>query len=187
MIPNVYRVALNWQHTNGQTATNVMHFRRSASTATEVAGIIDANVTAGMWGHTSSGARVTSIDVTPLNGSGATVNQPTSGAKWTGAAGTDPFIPAAACVVSLRTGNRGRRNRGRIFMPFIAEGAFDNGTIANAIATQGVWTTFVAAMNTASCQLCVASYLGSYSSDVTTILVEPRAGTVRRRQSRLWR
>lgn len=186
VIANCYRVALNWVHSSGQHAENVMHFRRLASTAAAVAALVDANVTANMWNQLSSGAVVTSIDVTPLDGSSATVRLATSGAKWTGSDAGD-FLVAPAALVSLRTGVRGRSYRGRVYRPFPGEVSVSNGVLSagGVTASQTAWTTFVAAMNTASCQLVVASYLHQTTADVTTAIVENVLATIRRRQTRL--
>lgn len=186
VISTVYRVALIWGHTSGQNAVNVIHVRRISSTPAAVAVIVDANVTANMWAQVVNGASVNRLDVTPLDGGGATSSMAVSGAKWTGSAGAVDFVPQAAEVISFKTAVRGRSYRGRIYIPFIGESAISNGAMVGTGAAQTAWTNFVAALGTATTPLVVASYQRALYTDVTTATVKPLAGTERRRQSRLW-
>ena len=187
VISNVYRVAMIWQDTGGLRAQTVMHFRRSSSTAQAVATAFDANVTANMWISLKSSTKVTELHVTPLDGSSATLIMPVTGAKWAGVGTSGDIIPAAAVVVSFRTALRGKSNRGRIYLPFVAEAALSSGTLVSTDVTAGqtAWTNFIAAMNTATTPPVVASYKNSTWVDVVTAIYESVAGTQRRRQSRL--
>lgn len=185
VITDTYRCALHWTHTGGQTAINVIHVRRLAGTASAVATQIDTAAAAGMWGQIVNGATMTKLTVTPLDGTSASFELATSGAKWTGTAGAVDFIPQVAEVVTLKTGTRGRSTRGRVYLPFIGESAVSNGSITGAAATQTAWNTFLSTMNTASYPVVVASYKLAARFDVTSIVVQIIAGTQRRRQSRL--
>lgn len=138
-----------------------------------------------MWQGAVNGASVTRLDVTPLDGSGATFSLAVSGAKWTGTAGAGDFVPAASIVVTHRTAQRGRSFRGRTYIPFIGESSLVNGAISSITATQTAWTAFVAAMSAAANPLVVATYLHGSFSVVTSCTVQSIAGTQRRRQSRL--
>lgn len=193
-IANTYRVTLHWSGPGGTSAKTVMHFRRSSSTASAVATAVDANVTATMWNHTGTTTAVSKISVTPLDGSSATYELAVTGAKWAGPTAAAEVIPAGAAVITLRTANRGRRYRGRVFLPFVQENNIANGVIASSVVTalQTAWENFRAAMSTASTVLVVASYgvgpHGSWSpfaTDVTSCTAQSIEGTVRRRQSRL--
>lgn len=184
-ISNVYRVALNWQGAGGQTAINVIHVRRAATTASAVATAVDTNVQANMWAQVANSAGVIRLDVTPLDGTSASFPLTVSGAKWTGTAGAFDHVPQVAEVVTLKTALRGRRVRGRFYTPFIAESAVSNGGIVGFATAQGAWTTFISNMSAAGFPLVVASYVAQSAQDVTAAIVQSVAGTQRRRQSRL--
>lgn len=186
VIADTYRVALNWVHTNGQHAVNVMHFYRTSSTAVAVATALDANVASGMWLGVSSGAHVSSIEVTALDGASATYVLGTSGAKWTGSATGDVLVPFSV-VVKLSTGNRGRSNRGRVFLPLVGASNITAGvwTTAGLATSQTAWNTFLTAMTTATTFPVVASYKLASQRFVTSFLVEATLGVQRRRQERL--
>lgn len=186
VISDVYRVALNWTHSGGQRAVNVIHIRRAGSNSAAVASALDSNAASAMWTDMSSGAVMQRLDVTPLDGASATYQLATSGAKWTGTTAGD-FLPAAAGLVSLRTGLRGRANRGRIYRPFITETSNSNGVLGSGgvAAAQTAWNTWLTAMNAAGFIPVVASYVHVYRQDITSVLVEATLGTQRRRQTRL--
>lgn len=187
VITDTYRVFFKWSHAaSGQSAGNVMHFRKTASNAGAVGALIDGNVTANMWNPTSSGASVTELHITPLDGSTATFIQTASGAKWTGGT-TGDFIPGAAALVSLRTVRRGRSYRGRVYLPFVGESNQTNGALiaGSVTAVSTAWATFLNAMIAATCPLVVASYRLASATDVASTVAETLLGTQRRRQSRL--
>lgn len=186
-IANCYRVAFNWVHgPTGQTAANVMHFANAGTTPAEVASDLNAHVAAAMWTPVSGDASVVSLTVTPLDGGGASVNVPVSGDQWDGQPGGD-MIPAASCVVSLNTLSRGRSYRGRVFLPFLAEGSQSQGDIGDTTVTDtaAAWETFRSYLEEHGPQLVVASYkLASYA-ECSSLSVKQGAGTQRRRQERV--
>ncbi len=192
MIANVFRIALRWQHSSGQNAVNVIHIRNSNPSASpsDVFGCMDRHVTAAMWQVASAGASIANVDITPLDGGSATQSFATgSPAKWTGFQSGD-FIPAAAALVKFQTAQRGRSARGRIFIPFVGEGAQSNGamTPSQAAGLTSDWTTFDSAMGTDSTspqKLVVASYKETLARDVLVFAGEALLGTQRRRQGRL--
>lgn len=194
IIANVFRLTTKWTSSAGGLAENVMHFRHIAGTTAGVAADFAASITQTMWGPVSAQAWIASYDVIKLDGSAATVSfvGGTTG-KWQGGGGnTDPEI-APAAIVKFRTGLRGQSNRGRIYLPFTAEGQLANGVLAGAIvtSTQTAWDNFVAAMAALSTELTVASYdrahggVGATHHVVTSTVVESVLGTQRRRQTRL--
>lgn len=185
VILSTYRVALIWAGPGSQRAVNVIHIRKPGSNAAAIATALDTNVTANMWQQVVNAASVTRLDVTPLDGSGATYSLAVSGAKWTGSAGVVDAVPAVSEIVTLRTTLRGRSYRGRVYIPFIGESAMSNGTITGIAAAQTAWTNFVAAMIASPANLTVASYLHATSQDVVSATIQTIAGTQRRRQSRL--
>jgi hypothetical protein len=186
VILDTYRIAQHWL-ASGQIAVNVWHVRRNSSTAAAIATIVDANVTAAMWGCVWNGAAVSYIEVTPLDGGSATYRLNTSGAKWTGsAAASDPVINAPA-LIKLQTTQRGPRNRGRLFLPFTAEVAMQGGALVAGTVTsmQTAWTNWLNAMTTAGAPVVVASYRGGVANNAVSATVETILATMRKRQSRL--
>jgi hypothetical protein len=159
-----------------------------------------------MWAVTSLTASVYQLAITPLDGHTATQIYTVSGAKWSGGSASGDYLPSAAMVVSLRTSERGRQNRGRLFIPMVTETAVSNGSItASLTACQAAWDTFRANMTTALMPMHVASYghslhkhknpdgsitytpvtWAAHSNAVVSSAVETVLGTMRPRQSRL--
>lgn len=187
IIADTFRVSLEWVHTDGQTAANVMHFQGVGKTSADVYAALDTNVAAQLWNIVSGDAKVGEVRVTKLDGGSATYVATPTGAKWAGPGGTGgDTVPQVAAVISLRTALRGRSHRGRIFMPFPVESAIANGRITASITTNvTAWNTFIVAMNTAAVPLVVASYKLGSKELVTSVLLETVLGTQRRRQTRL--
>jgi hypothetical protein len=188
VITDVVRVAFNWKNTSfpSLVAENVMHFRPTAGTAAAVEVALDANWQAGMLEFQTTTSEILSYDLTPLDASGATVHHPTSlGSQWKGTSATD-LIPQAAALVKLNSNHIGRSFRGRVYLPWLAEGLASAGVLDNtALATcQAAWTTFLADMVTANCPLVVASYKLADAFPIITATVESLSATQRRRQPR---
>lgn len=187
-IADVYRVALNWQHSDyGWTATNVMHFRKSGGDASDVYDTLDSNVTAAMWEVAPEHAHIHSVDVTPLDGTGATYTGLTGDAsKWSGPIASGLSTPQVCALVKLNTAKRGRSFRGRVYIPWASEQNVTAGQVdsANVTAAQAAWTAFIADMDGDSCQLVVASYVLASAEDVLTALYERDVATQRRRNQR---
>jgi hypothetical protein len=206
-INNCTRVAFSWHvGTGGPTATNVMHFGTASTDTAALRTALDTNVSTNMWVGVSSGATIFQLAITPLNGTAATDLYSVAGTKWTGAGSNPDYVPAVAAVVSFKTAKRGRRFRGRVFLPFLCESSINNGSLAAApIINQTAWDTFRTAMSSASFPLMVASYGHSLhktktsgggftmtptswtpeANNVTAAQVETLLGTMRPRQSRL--
>lgn len=185
IIADTFRVAFNWS-ASGQHAANVMHFRDASANAEAVAAHIDAVVTQAMWSTATSSSSVTSLEVTPLDGSSVTFLYPVSGLKWSGNASAGDWIPMAAGMVSLRTARRGRSYRGRVYLPFTAESGVTNGAVNFSLTGwQTAWTNFIANITGSDTHLVVASYTNATAEDVVSAIVETELGTQRRRQSRL--
>lgn len=207
IINNVQRVAMLWKFgTTGQTAVNVMHFSTASTDTLALKNLIDTNVAAAMWSQAPTLAQVVQLSITPLDGHTATQLYTVSGTKWAGTQAGAEFVPQAAVVVSLRTAERGRQNRGRLYLPFTAESYINSGVLATAPTTQqAAWDTFRANMKTGLMPMHVASYGHSlhkrknqdgsltytpvtwapHSNEVLTTAVESIAGTMRPRQARL--
>lgn len=185
-IEGVHRVTLNWTGPNGTDAANVMHFQDGGTDAAALWAILEPNVVANMFNCVSHDAIITTVDILPLDGISATqsFNAPAT-ALWRGETVAEAVF-ATAAVVKLRTGERGRSKRGRIYLPYVAETAQVTGTvgIGALAAMQAAWDTFKANMLADDAPLGVASYKLAVWTPLTTLLVEGALGTQRRRQSR---
>lgn len=192
VIANVTRCALNWTHSDGQIATNVIHILGPGGgyTDAQLRAGLDAAMDAAQWGSASVNATVSDLALTPLDGSSATTHSPpATPSKWTGG-NPDPFSPATAVIVKLQTGFRGRSKRGRIFVPFTSTTVLTDGAVESATATNmaTAWQDFQDDLNagTPSFTMVVASYkLASEEVVIPPISVELVAATQRRRQGRL--
>lgn len=198
VIAQTFRVALRWLYApKSQTAVNVMHIAADSAgkTALEVFTCLDAHVTANMWDGVASGSHVEEVDITPLDGTTATQSFLTSSpAKWSGVNATDA-IPAVAILVKEVTLFRGRNKRGRLFLPFCAEGVSETGFIngGSQATMQAAWTAFLAAIDgdgTTPMNMTVASYdrkhggAGAGGTAVDHVVIETALGTQRKRQER---
>lgn len=188
-IDDVYRVAFNWTHEDTPwTATNVMHFRKSASDPSTVFATIDANVTAAMWEVAPAHGHISSVVVTPLDGGSVSFPVNTgSGAKWSGPITGGLGTPQVCALVKTLTAKRGRSYRGRIYIPWASEQNVTNGRVdsGNVTAGQSAWEAFVSDMAGDGCDLVVASYKLATAEDVIAVLFERDVATQRRRNHRV--
>lgn len=199
VITDVYRIALNWRFiTTGATAENVMHLKdeTGSSTIADIANKIITSAPANLFAHTTDHSQVGTISITPLDGTSSTDDFLTgTPVEWAGTA-TGEVIPASALLVKIGTGLRGRDNRGRLFLPFVAEGVNVNGvcettTFAALAAAWPAWATALLGGAAPALSMGVAAYdrahagAGAHFTPFTSVLIESVLGTQRRRQTRL--
>jgi hypothetical protein len=196
VIADVFRCAIRWA-AGSQTAVNVMHLQATVSgmTAADAFEVLQDSVGGGMWQPTSSSFVAGEVDITPLDGVSATQAFPTGGgAQWIGGTSGEWF-PQAAGIVKLTTATRGRANRGRLFLPAIAESASADGFLDSTVVANcnAAWVAFIAALEADAPNpwlLVVASYdrahlgAGAHATTVLTAVLERPLGTQRRRQTR---
>src|SRR5215813_1044415 len=188
-IPNGFRVTLNW-NAGGMPANSVMNFLMPGGSPASLFALLNSSVSAGMWTTVGAGASVTSVDILPYDGTTPTQVFTATGAQWAGT-GTGDFTIALAVLVSLRTAVRGPRGRGRLFLPFTAEGVTNAGAVNAALfpAIQTAWEGFDSAMSAGGATWCVGSLFSTLGApalrDITTINVEVGLATQRRRQDRI--
>jgi hypothetical protein len=161
-------------------------------TPAQVFACLDAAVVTNMWHTANQAATITQVAIIPLDGVSATQFFPTSGtSKWQGTGvGTD-WDPNTAGLVAFATGLRGRKNRGRIFIPFTDENRTTGGNFPSSIMTAmtAAWTTFGVSLTAGghTMQHVVASYdrahggAGAAAHTVIAYNAEIRAATIRRR------
>lgn len=186
-IADVFRCALVWGGSGGQSAVNVMHISAPGATASGVRDALEAHVTSGMWSTVATGASVKKLEVTPLDGASGGIEYVTSGgAKWTGNGGAD-YSPGVAAIIKLSTGLRGRSNRGRLFLPFTTEQDILGGLIDDSIvvAVSSAWDTFANALVADDMALGVASYKNSNWHQAVAIALEKIVATQKRRIDRV--
>lgn len=191
VIPNVYRVTLNWDLSGAQTAANVLNFHDSTAGTHDEQDLftnLNAQVDSNMWSPVADTASVTSVDIIKLDG---TTPQHTftslTAANWDGGIG-GTAVPAVAGLVSLRTSQRGPRGRGRVYLPFVSESEITSGfwtSGAHRAACEAAWEQFITDMSAADWDLQVASYVHGTTETVTNINVPSAFATQRRRQRRL--
>lgn len=191
VITNVYRVVFQWAApVTGfvPAAVNVMHVRSAEGNPTTVLGVVSGAVTGQMWGPVSDGAAVDRMTCQKLDGTSAPVELATTDdADFVGQTPGNP-IPQSAAIIKLTTALGGRSHRGRLYLPYVSEGAQNNGSIPDDITgpTTDAWTDFQTAIGAASpaCEVVVASYLLETAARVTGFVCESPTGTQRRRQTR---
>jgi hypothetical protein len=173
VIPGAARVTLAGATAGGARWSNSWHIQTiggadpGAAELNTAVGAFSNFYTSVMAGACSVGTTCDAADVTPLDG--------TSGAIHTGlnilGAAASPSLPAeVSFVLTLRTAQRGRRARGRIFLPAFATnttGADGHLTPENVAAILADATALLASLTTATFILGVASYGRSVKLDHT--------------------
>lgn len=187
VIEDVFRVSFDYGGADGVTPANVIHVRGALSDEAEVAAIMEDHMTSDMLSGMSNRMGVVGVTVLKLDGTSAGLHRVftavPAGNQATG------FSPASAAVVSLYTGTRGPRGRGRVFIGPICEGVIDSGILAGGVVTDltDAWQQFSDDINSGTdpVQLVVASYKHADAHDVTSIACKSLLGTQRRRQDQL--
>lgn len=190
VIADVFRCALNWTAAGGLKAENVIHIKNVSGgplTSADAFESLQDNITANMWAAVSSAYTITSVTITPLDGTTASTEFATGGgAQWQGGASGD-YAPALCALVKVVTAKRGRSYRGRVYCGPVSEAAQTAGIInpASVALMQADWTAFRANALTDTWPFVVASYKHSTAELSTACFVESPAATQRRRQGRL--
>jgi len=183
IIENCFRVAFNYVGVSGG-ATNVMHFLNSTDSVAQIATDLDAKVTSAMWGHMPNTCKLDSIAITKLDG--ITGTYVLTGINQAGNTDGQP-VPAVSALLYLQTGLIGRENRGRMFLPWVSEGAMASGILDGTVQanTASAWNTFRTQMDGVGSVLAVASYKFGAATPVLSLGVRSAVATQRRRQQRL--
>lgn len=203
IIANTLRVACSGPTASGTTWANVLHFRKVSGAIDEAARVAlrDALVTLygvgygvgarGLLNWAPSGTRLTLVVMTLLDGQAASVQYTVNvGGQGT----TDPLPAEVAFVLSLRTALRGRRNRGRLYVPQQAEETNDSAGRPNATITAeypSAANAFRSSLTPLNWEWVVASYgkydgpvekrWNAYATPITNISADGYWDTQRRR------
>lgn len=181
-ISGIMRVSLNWQTAHGIAPVNVLHFGAVSGDETDLRDAFEAAWDDGMIGDVQQDWTITTITVTKLDGSSAGVILPTAAH---GSLSGGDFINQACAVVSLYTGQRGSRGRGRVYLGPIAESVLVGGRLNSRATISGSWEAFRVAMAAADFPLVVASYVHADAHPVSHINCSVVAGTQRRRNDQI--
>lgn len=184
-IPDTWRVVLGWEISGSVLrAVNVMHFINDAGTALGMFQNLEASVTAEMWQWVTGQALVTTVGVQRLDGTSAAQEFATDQtAKWIGSGSNDAILQGAG-LIKHTTLLAGRSNRGRTYIPYVAENKQTNGGMVGVAAVQEGWTDFLNAMADTGYRLAVASYTDLISTDVVASTAQSQIATQRRRNKR---
>lgn len=190
VIADTYRCAINYSNVNNSLkATNVIHVFRASSTEAGAFEALNGSVEGNMWSCCTTALVVDNVTITKLDGTpdGVVFSGADLTGNWPDGSGAQQFVPQACALVKLTTAATGRSGRGRVFLPFVQEGAMQDGQIvdANRTATNTAWggftNTMITSYNTA---LCVASYVHSSVSQVLNLGCERTIATQRKRNRR---
>lgn len=195
VIPLTVRAAVRGLNTVGRPWVNVWHFRKTSGSVDATAlAALDAELFKLYVGSAYAGAGnqpikqywpagcvVQDATYTPLDGSAASTL-----VSWTGA-GADAgghLPPECAVVLSLRTGFRGRRFRGRIYLPVGTQSQANSGLVIAAYRSgvPGNYTAFRTALTAANWEHVVASYVGAFATPVASVLIDSKFDVQRRRK-----
>lgn len=185
-VPGAIRVDLRYVLTTGQHVENVLHLAGFEETTSLEAVAIDVFDTWGtnIMGNLCSNTVLTEVQLTDIGAAGgATASYGTSLA---GGSSASPLPPQNCMVLSWKTGRAGRSYRGRTYLPGIGEDKVDGGgtivgTFSNGLrlAAQQVLEDLA----TAGYPLIVLSRTLSLGTAVTSVAVDSRIDTQRRRLS----
>ncbi len=192
VIANTYRVELPWVSSGVGTPPtlprNILHVTSSSTDVHQIGLDIGTSLTNDMFAGTSNTISLLSLFITPLDGvtAGQFVGITTQNPAATGEA-----LPAVSSLVSLRTAHRGPEGRGRLYLGPVSEASASagllNGSNAATMAGTSGWGGFFArlAAKTTAPVLVVASYKHVVSRPVTSIVIDRKLATQRRRQDRV--
>lgn len=187
VIADVFRTSWNWNIASGAIiAVNVLHFEAPGDNEQDVFDQLNAQFDGAMFERMSTAAEMTTIDIIKLDGVSGTQHFPVTSTEAHGGVASEAEL-APAIIIKESTALRGPSHRGRVFLPFPAEGAVFQGGIdpAEAANMTAAWNTFRAGMTLAGVVPVVASYAHVSATPVAQFLCEDKLGTIRRRQTQV--
>jgi len=187
-IPNVVRLDFDWPSVSGVKPHNTLHVLTNSTDLEQIAldvGTAYSATADSPWTPMYSGYTISTIDVTPLDGSTARQTHPLGTSM--GGAGTGGLLPAVAALVHFSTNRRGPRGRGRQYIGPVGEAGVSDGLMLSPTLVTDAWNEFNdnLAETDSLMSLCVASYTHSDVHGVTGIVCKTPVATQRRRQRQL--
>lgn len=175
VIAGTVRVSLGGTITGGSTWSNNWHIRRADLLAPEIGdieGARDAFIVFyqdAVFHSVPAGTTLATINFTPLDGTSGAISYAVG---LVGDGGANAAAAQTAEVITIRTAQRGRQNRGRVYLPAFVEEDWDNlGHIAaTAIARVAAASALlVATLDGQGWEIGVGSY-GPYLNPITHVL-----------------
>jgi len=184
VISGIVRMALTWTNGDGapESVHNVLHFDGDTGDVTDLANSFNAALTDvdnNALIALSTQYQLTSITCIPLDGTsgGTTVSVDGPFGQATG-----DYIAQGCQVLSLYTGRRGPRGRGRIYIGPVGETVQENGHVAVTAATfVAAWQSVFDTLSGLGADLVVASYAHADAHPVTSLAMHSPLFTQRRR------
>ena len=184
VIAGIVRVALTWTNGDGspESVHNVLHFDGDTGDVTDLCNSLNAaidGVHANALIALSNQYQLTSMTAIPLDGTsgGTTVSVTGPFGQATG-----DYIAQGCQVLSLYTGRRGPRGRGRMYLGPVGESVQENGHVAVTAATfVAAWQDVFDTMSGLGADVVVASYAHSDAHPVTSLAMHSPLFTQRRR------
>lgn len=192
IIPDCFRIDVNWPIHNGVRPHNTFHIRTALTDVQQISDALDAAFDGSVenpWGAMHEAYTTHDIDITPLAGAFAAVpcvlDFPFHGNQ------TGDMLPSTAVVVSIRSAHRGASGRGRLYVGPTTESVVQDGLVDsdNTDAMLTAWQAIALDLsnNATSIALGVASYKNAAFYPYTGFKVPEVAATQRRRQDQLRR
>jgi hypothetical protein len=191
-IAGCVRVTLPFNPAGAFAPVNVFHFETELDTEEEIGDAFSAGWQAvrasdePLWAVSSSFI-ASHLEIIKLDGSSATYEYTLPTVIQGNTAGD--MSPASAAVVTLATGQRGPRGRGRKYLGPLAESKIADGQLETASQTQmqDAWDGLLAEWDSplGNIRMVVASYTHGDMHTVTSTKVQKILGTQRRRQDML--
>jgi hypothetical protein len=191
VIADVIRTSVEGVTNQGHHWANVLHFRKVGATSFAAAiATLDplllnhytVNSGAGLNFRTflPTVASIQAFRYTPLDGVTAST---VISHVLAGLDAAEPLAPSLCVVCTLRTALRGRSNRGRAYIGPFTESQNNFGSVNPILATGFAvqWNNFLATLVGTGLSLVVASYLHSSATNVTSVTVDTKWDTQRRR------
>lgn len=184
VIPNTFRCTLNYAAVNGCSPVNVFHVQSTLGSAAAVAEALWTAEVEGLLLPVPAAFEPTSYTVIELDGSSASFEFPRPvGSETLCLAEDEEPIMEGAVVLSLRTGVRGPRGRGRLFIGPIGENIQNEGRIVGDSLTllAPIWEEYITNLVGEDCVMSVASYAHAEANFIAGVTVQPYMATQRRR------
>jgi hypothetical protein len=196
VIPDVIRTGFKFASAQG-TSVNVLHWRVATppsfgalalNFSAKAAASASTTPVRNPFAALSEFMVLSGIDVIDLSSTtSGTETQAMDEPNLSGTSNGDE-IPASAVIVTISTGLRGPRHRGRVFIGPTCENSSAGGFYVDRAALQTNWDAWAQRMAEddplGAYVLGVASYAHSDFSDFSLLTVRSAFGTIRRRQDR---
>lgn len=177
-IADVWRVTFNWNPAHGCSPRNVLHFYAPGKTDADIVSALNGAWDSAMWDSVQQDWSFNTVDLLALDGSSATIS---AAVTAQGSLVSGDWIFGQAAVISLQTGQRGSRGRGRIYLGPLPESKLSVGLINNTTALALAWTNFFGDMASAGVFPGVASYTHADFNTLVSHRADSVPGSQRRR------